>query len=115
MGFAQLVGALWQHIREKNLQDPRNRSVIKCDTLLKDAFGCDSMGMFRMNKLIKRATVAPEACGGDASSFDWAAHAAEMDREIAKQDGGSGAGKKRKAASNGTSGAERGSKRSRGS
>ncbi|KAK2991471.1 hypothetical protein RJ640_016506 [Escallonia rubra] len=46
----EVVKKLWAYIREKNLQNPKNRKRILCDETLRALFRVDSIDMFQMNK-----------------------------------------------------------------
>ncbi|KAH9695721.1 swib complex baf60b domain-containing protein [Citrus sinensis] len=49
-----VVKKLWAYIREKNLQDPKNRRNIICDEALQVLFRVNSINMFQMNKALTR-------------------------------------------------------------
>lgn len=48
----QVVKRLWEHIKERNLQDPSDRRVIVCDDALLKIFKRPKVGAFQMNKLL---------------------------------------------------------------
>ena len=50
----QVVKKLWEYIREKDLQDPKNRRNIKCDEKLHSIFRVDTINMFQMNKALSK-------------------------------------------------------------
>jgi upstream activation factor subunit UAF30 len=62
--LAEIVGAkpiprtevtkkLWAYIKKNNLQDPKNKRMIKADAALKDVFGGKAtVNMFEMTKLV---------------------------------------------------------------
>jgi chromatin remodeling complex protein RSC6 len=50
--FVSLAGVVRVHTR--HVQDPADKRVILCDDKLKAVFGCDSVGMFAMNKHYSR-------------------------------------------------------------
>ncbi|KAH9656239.1 swib complex baf60b domain-containing protein [Citrus sinensis] len=50
----EVVKKLWAYIREKNLQDPKNRQNIICDEALQVLFRVNSINMFQMNKALTR-------------------------------------------------------------
>lgn len=52
--FVQVVKRLWNHIRENNLQDPKNKRNIICDESLYALFCVDSIDMFQMNKALSK-------------------------------------------------------------
>ena len=47
-----VVKALWEYIREHNLQNPSDKRQILLDGPMQNVFGCDSFTMFTMNKYI---------------------------------------------------------------
>ncbi|KAF3435351.1 hypothetical protein FNV43_RR22440 [Rhamnella rubrinervis] len=50
----EVVKRLWNHIRENNLQDPKNKRNIICDESLHALFCVDSIDMFQMNKALSK-------------------------------------------------------------
>lgn len=50
----EVVKKLWEYIREKDLQDPKNRRNIKCDEKLHSIFRVDTINMFQMNKALSK-------------------------------------------------------------
>jgi len=52
MARTEIVKALWEYIRENNLQNPDNKREIILDEKMKSVFQCDSFSMFSMNKYI---------------------------------------------------------------
>ncbi|XP_022011391.1 upstream activation factor subunit spp27 isoform X2 [Helianthus annuus] len=50
----EVVKQLWSYIREHDLQDPANRRNIRCDGLLQELFGVDTIDMFQMNKALAK-------------------------------------------------------------
>ncbi|KAB5561262.1 hypothetical protein DKX38_006219 [Salix brachista] len=50
----EVVKKLWAYIREKNLQDPKNRKNIKCDEALRAVFCVNLIDMFQMNKALSK-------------------------------------------------------------
>lgn len=52
MARTEIVKALWEYIREHNLQNPDNRREIFLDGPMKKVFGCDRFTMFTMNKYV---------------------------------------------------------------
>ncbi|XP_011001192.1 PREDICTED: protein TRI1-like isoform X2 [Populus euphratica] len=61
-----VVKKLWAYIREKNLQDPKNKRNIICDESLRALFNVDSIDMFQMNKALSKHIWA--VCEEDAPS-----------------------------------------------
>ncbi|XP_015874212.3 upstream activation factor subunit spp27 isoform X2 [Ziziphus jujuba] len=49
-----VVKQLWKHIRDNNLQDPKNKRIIICDEPLRALFYVDSIDMFQMNKALTK-------------------------------------------------------------
>ncbi|KAF5752922.1 putative Upstream activation factor subunit UAF30 [Tripterygium wilfordii] len=54
MARTEVVKQLWNHIKEKSLQDPSNRQNILCDEPLQALFRVDSINMFQMNKALSK-------------------------------------------------------------
>ena len=53
MPRSEVVKKLWEYIKSKNLQDPKNKRMIKADAALKKVFGGKSeVNMFEMTKLV---------------------------------------------------------------
>mmetsp|Transcript_5498 Transcript_5498/g.10680 ORF Transcript_5498/g.10680 Transcript_5498/m.10680 type:complete len:308 (+) Transcript_5498:174-1097(+) len=52
MARTEIVKALWDYIREHNLQNPANKREIFLDDAMKEVFGCETFTMFSMNKYI---------------------------------------------------------------
>ena len=49
----EVTKKLWAYIKKHNLQDPKNRRMIKADAPLKDVFGGKAaVNMFEMTKLV---------------------------------------------------------------
>lgn len=60
----QVVKKIWEHVREKSLQDPDDRRFIMCDEQLQAVFGKPRIHSFTMNKLLsehmkKKSDVIP--------------------------------------------------------
>lgn len=60
MARPQIVKALWEYIRENDLQDPNNKRVIILDERMRNVFQRDTVTMFSMNKFMKRHVRKPE-------------------------------------------------------
>jgi hypothetical protein len=45
---------MWAYIREKDLQDPKDRRKIVCDELLHSLFRVKTINMFQMNKALTK-------------------------------------------------------------
>ncbi len=55
MPRSEVVKKLWVYIKEKNLQDPKNKRNINADENLKKVFGGkDVVNMFEMTKLVSK-------------------------------------------------------------
>ncbi|KAL3722434.1 hypothetical protein ACJRO7_034755 [Eucalyptus globulus] len=50
----EVVKRIWNHIRQKDLQDPSNRRKILCDESLHKLFHVNSIDMFQMNKALAK-------------------------------------------------------------
>ncbi|KAJ3113421.1 hypothetical protein HK100_001993 [Physocladia obscura] len=48
----EVVRLLWVHIKKHNLQDPADKRVILCDSLMEPVFKQKRLNMFTMNKLL---------------------------------------------------------------
>ena len=49
----EVVSKIWAYIKKNNLQDPKNRRMIKADGALKPVFGGKAqVNMFEMTKLV---------------------------------------------------------------
>jgi len=48
----QVVKHLWVYIKGNELQNPRNKREIMCDSNLRAVFNVDKIDMFRMNKVL---------------------------------------------------------------
>jgi|SRR5687768_16071121 chromatin remodeling complex protein RSC6 len=50
----ELTKKLWAYIKKNNLQDPKNRRMIKSDDNLRPIFGKPQVNMFEMTKLVNK-------------------------------------------------------------
>jgi chromatin remodeling complex protein RSC6 len=51
----EATSALWRYIKKHDLQDPKNKRMIKADAALKAVFGGKStVNMFEMTKLVSK-------------------------------------------------------------
>ena len=50
----ELTKKLWQYIKKNNLQDPKNRRMIRADDNLRPIFGKPQVNMFEMTKLVNK-------------------------------------------------------------
>jgi upstream activation factor subunit UAF30 len=55
----QVVKALWDYIKEKNLQNPKDRREILCDKQLEKIFKRKKVTMFSMNKYLSQVSFRP--------------------------------------------------------
>ncbi len=55
MPRSEVVKKLWAYIKDKNLQDPKNKRNINADAALKKVFGGKAVvNMFEMTKLVSK-------------------------------------------------------------
>ena len=54
MPRTEITKKLWQYIKRKNLQDPKNRRMINADENLRPIFKKDQVSMFDMTKLVNK-------------------------------------------------------------
>ncbi len=50
----ELTKKLWAYIKKNDLQDPKNRRMIKADDRLRPIFGKPQVNMFEMTKLVNK-------------------------------------------------------------
>lgn len=50
----ELTKKLWVYIKKHNLQDPKNKRMIKADDALRPIFGKPQVNMFEMTKLVNK-------------------------------------------------------------
>ena len=50
----ELTKKLWAYIKKNDLQDPKNRRMIKSDDRLRPIFGKPQVNMFEMTKLVNK-------------------------------------------------------------
>ena len=48
----EIVKKVWDYIKKKNLQDPKNKRMINADETLKPIFGKNQISMFELAKVI---------------------------------------------------------------
>ena len=48
----QTVKRIWAYVRERDLQDPNDKRMIRCDDGLRAVFKQDKVHMFTMNKIL---------------------------------------------------------------
>ncbi|CAE5967796.1 unnamed protein product [Arabidopsis arenosa] len=54
LGRTEVVKKMWAYIREKDLQDPKDRRKIVCDELLHSLFRVKTINMFQMSKALTK-------------------------------------------------------------
>ncbi|XP_055815797.1 upstream activation factor subunit spp27-like isoform X2 [Solanum dulcamara] len=54
LGRPEVVKKIWAYIREKNLQNPKNKRKILCDEVLTGIFRVKTIDMFQMNKVLSK-------------------------------------------------------------
>ncbi|KAF8654542.1 hypothetical protein HU200_061734 [Digitaria exilis] len=52
MDHSEAVKRVWDHIKSNNLEDPENPAVIRCDSKLKQLFGCESFTAHGVSELV---------------------------------------------------------------
>ena len=50
----EVVSKIWVYIKKNNLQDPKNKRMIKADDNLRPIFGKPQVNMFEMTKLVNK-------------------------------------------------------------
>ena len=61
----EVVKRLWVYIKERELQDPKDKRNIICDDALKAVFKSDKINCFKMNKVLSLHMVRADEAGGD--------------------------------------------------
>ena len=56
----QTVKRIWQYVRERDLQDPKDKRQIRCDEAMRAVFKQDKVHMFTMNKILNQNLYNPE-------------------------------------------------------
>ncbi|XP_076949100.1 uncharacterized protein LOC143621624 isoform X2 [Bidens hawaiensis] len=54
MARTEVVKKIWAYIKEKDLQNPKNKRKILCDEMLHEIFRVKSIDMFQMNKALSK-------------------------------------------------------------
>ncbi|KAI3774750.1 hypothetical protein L1987_49312 [Smallanthus sonchifolius] len=54
MARTEVVKKIWAYIKEKDLQNPKNKRKILCDEMLQEIFRVKSIDMFQMNKALSK-------------------------------------------------------------
>nr|XP_027112416.1 DNA ligase 1-like isoform X4 [Coffea arabica] len=54
MARTEVVKKMWAYIREKNLQNPKDKRKIICDEALRAIFRVNTINMFQMNKVLSK-------------------------------------------------------------
>jgi upstream activation factor subunit UAF30 len=52
MSRPQAVKRIWNYVKERDLQDPSDKRMIRCDDALRAVFKSDKIHMFTMNKVL---------------------------------------------------------------
>ena len=52
MSRPQTVKRIWEYVKDRELQDPKDRRIIRCDDALRAVFKQDKVHMFTMNKIL---------------------------------------------------------------
>ncbi|KAL2460215.1 SWIB complex BAF60b domain-containing protein [Abeliophyllum distichum] len=74
----EVVKKIWAYIREKNLQNPKDKRKILCDERLRGIFRVRSIDMFKMNKALSKHIWPLDEVQGPN----------EMDKHVKKKGGG---------------------------
>jgi upstream activation factor subunit UAF30 len=48
----QTVKKIWEYVKARDLQDPKDKRQIQCDDAMRAVFKSDKVHMFTMNKLL---------------------------------------------------------------
>jgi len=56
----QTVKRIWAYVKERDLQDPKDKRLIRCDDALKAVFKSDRVHMFTMNKILAQNLYDPD-------------------------------------------------------
>lgn len=48
----QVVKKLWEYIKSNDLQNPKDKREIVCDSAMRAVFGSNKINMFQMNKVL---------------------------------------------------------------
>ena len=56
----QTVKRIWQHIKENDLQDKKDKRYINCDSKMKSLFGVERVHMFTMNRLLSKHLISKD-------------------------------------------------------
>ena len=56
----QTVKRIWAYVRANDLQDPRDKRMIRCDDALRAVFKQDKVHMFTMNKILSQNLYVPD-------------------------------------------------------
>ena len=52
MSRPQTVKRIWEYVKARELQDPKDKRIIRCDDALRAVFKQDKVHMFTMNKIL---------------------------------------------------------------
>ncbi|MCJ1356508.1 MAG: hypothetical protein MMC33_006503 [Icmadophila ericetorum] len=56
----QVVKRIWAYVRERDLQDPKDKRQIRCDESMRAVFKQDKVHMFTMNKILNQNLYSPD-------------------------------------------------------
>ena len=54
-----MVKQIWAYVKDRDLQDPKDRRQIRCDDSLRTIFKQDRVHMFTMNKILNEHMFMP--------------------------------------------------------
>ena len=60
MSRPQTVKRIWEYVKARNLQDPKDKRIIRCDDALRAVFKQDKVHMFTMNKILATQLYDPD-------------------------------------------------------
>ncbi|KAH0541901.1 hypothetical protein FGG08_003621 [Glutinoglossum americanum] len=56
----QTVSKIWAYVKERDLQDPKDKRHIRCDDAMRAVFKADKVHMFTMNKVLNQHLYKPD-------------------------------------------------------
>jgi len=56
----QTVSKIWAYVKERDLQDPTDKRLIRCDDALRAVFKAEKVHMFTMNKVLNQHLYKPD-------------------------------------------------------
>lgn len=85
----QTVKKIWEYVKARDLQNPKDKRQIFCDDAMKKVFKGDSVHMFTMNKLlVQHLKPADEVVGGEIENVEKVEESEEDDGEQYVNGGG---------------------------